>query len=50
MQLDPVWFAIEQIRRVLESMGWKIVAQDTGGDRARVTIEKLKSEILPKGK
>ena len=48
MQLDPVWFAVEQIRRVLESMGWKIVAQDTAGAAVRLTVEKLKTEILPK--
>ena len=46
MQLDPIWFAIDQIRRILESMGWKVVAQDTTGDSARLTVEKLKSEIL----
>lgn len=46
MAIDAVWFAIEQIRRVLESMGWKIIAQDTGGPTAKVTIEKNKSEIL----
>jgi len=48
MQLDPVWFAVEQIRRVLESMGWKIVAQDVAGPDVRLTVEKPKSEILPK--
>ena len=46
MQLDPIWFAIDQIRRILESMGWKVVAQDTTGDAARLTVEKPKSEIL----
>jgi hypothetical protein len=46
MQLDPVWFAIEQIRRILDSMGWKVVAQDTAGDTARLTVEKPKSEIF----
>ena len=48
MQLDPVWFAIDQIRRILESMGWKVIAQDISGESARLTIEKLKSEILVK--
>lgn len=46
MPIDEVWFAIEQIRRILESMGWKIVAQDTTGPAARLTLEKPKSEIL----
>lgn len=48
MQLDPIWFAVEQIRRVLESMGWKIVAQDTAGPIVRLTVEKNKDEIVPK--
>jgi len=46
MQLDPVWFAIDQIRRILDSMGWKVVAQDTTGDKVRLTVEKEKSQIL----
>ena len=46
MQLDPVWFAVEQIRRVLESMEWKIVAQDTAGPVVRLTVEKPKDKIL----
>lgn len=48
MQLDPVWFAVEQIRRVLESMEWKVVAQDITGDVVRLTIEKPKDKILLK--
>jgi len=45
MVIDPIWFAVEQLRRILEGMGWTIIAQDTGGDKVRITIEKPKSEI-----
>jgi hypothetical protein len=40
MQLNPVWFAVEQLRRILASIGWEITAQDTGGPNVVVTIQK----------
>jgi len=46
MPLDPEWFAVEQLRRVLESLGWKIIAQDTAGTNVTVTIQKPKEKIL----
>ena len=48
MAFDPVWFAVDQIRRVLESMGWTIIAQDTGGDIVKLTVEKSKDKIVTK--
>jgi len=48
MQLDPVWFAVEQLRRILESIGWTITAQDTAGPDVVVTIKKSKNQIIMK--
>lgn len=45
---DEVQFAIDQITRVLESMGWNVVAMDKSGPRVQLTLEKEKSEILKK--
>lgn len=48
MQLDTVWFAVEQVRRILQSIGWTITAQDTSGPDVIITIKKSKAEIIPK--
>ena len=42
MAIDPVWFAIEQITRILQGLGWTVVATDTQGPTMRITIEKPK--------
>lgn len=43
---DEIQFAIDQISRVLESMGWKVVAMDITSPRVQLTIEKEKEKIL----
>ena len=48
MAIDLEQFAIEQIRRVLASMGWKVIATDNTGTKVRITIEREKSDILEK--
>ena len=42
MAIDPVWFMIEQITRILLGMGWRVVATATEGPMIRITIEKQK--------
>ncbi len=42
MAIDPIWFTIEQTKRILEPMGWKLVMTDTSGDMIRITLEKEK--------
>ncbi len=46
MAIDPVWFAIEQTTRILESYGWKVIATDTSGPTIKITIEKEKPEKI----
>jgi hypothetical protein len=43
---DEVQFAIDQISRVLESMGWKVVAMDIATPNVILTIQKPKEVIL----
>ena len=42
MAIDQVWFAIEQITRILQGLGWTVVATDTQGPTIKITIEKQK--------
>ena len=42
MAIDPVWFAIEQITRILQGLGWSVVATEAEGPIIRITIEKPK--------
>lgn len=42
MAIDPVWFTIEQITRILRGMGWMVVATNTEGPTIKITIEKQK--------
>lgn len=42
MAVDPIWFMIEQITRILQGLGWTVVATDTSGPMARITAEKPK--------
>lgn len=42
MAIDPVWFMVEQITRILQGMGWRVIATDTEGPAVRITIEKQK--------
>jgi hypothetical protein len=48
MAIDLESFAVEQIRRVLLSMGWKVIATDSTGPKIRITVEKEKAAILEK--
>lgn len=46
MAIDPVWFAIEQLRRIVESLGWRMVSSKEEGDNVIVEFTKKKEEIL----
>ena len=42
MAADPNRLAIEQLTRVLESMGWEVVATDLTTAKIRVVVERQK--------
>lgn len=42
MAIDPVWFTIEQITRILQGLGWVVIATDTQGELITITIQKKK--------
>lgn len=44
MAIDIEQFKIEQVRRILASLGWKITATDTTGDSLRITAETKKTQ------
>jgi len=44
MAIDENWFYIEQIKRVLESLGWKVTTTDTTGEKIIITAEREKPE------
>lgn len=48
MSWDPIQFEITQLARVVESMGWSVMVQDTETEFAIVTIQKLKATITDK--
>jgi hypothetical protein len=41
--------AVEQLRAVINPMGWDIVAQDLRGDTVNLAVERAKSAIGPGG-
>jgi len=43
------WFYIEQIKRVLESLGWKIITTDTAGEKITVSAERNKTQKQTEG-
>ncbi len=46
MAIDPVRFAVDQIRRILDSLGWSVIAMDESGNQVTLTIRKSKDQIL----
>ena len=48
MAIDLEQFAIEQIRRVVAAMGWKVVTTDNAGTIIKVAIEREKTDIQEK--
>lgn len=44
MSVDPNRLKIEQLIRVLQSMGWETVATDLTGPKIRVIVEAQKQE------
>lgn len=45
MAVDPNRLAIDQLTRVLQSMGWEVVAVDFQGELVKVMVQRRK--ILP---
>lgn len=44
MSIDPNRLKIEQLTRVLQSMGWEVVATDLTTTKIRVVVESAKQE------
>lgn len=44
MSIDPNRLKIEQLTRVLQSMGWEVVATDLTTAKIRVVVEAQKQE------
>lgn len=44
MSIDANRLKIEQLTRVLQSMGWEVVATDLTGPKIRVVVEAQKQE------
>jgi hypothetical protein len=44
MSVDPNRLKLEQLRRVLQSMGWEVVVEDLSGPRIKVVVEAPKHE------
>ena len=44
MSVDPNRLKLEQLRRVLQSMGWDVVVEDLTGPKIRVQVESQKQE------
>jgi len=42
--MDPNRLKIEQMTRILETFGWKVVATSTEGNDIRMTIQAPKAE------
>jgi len=46
MAIDIIQFQIEQITRILSSIGWKVISTSTEGPTIKITIEAEKKETL----
>lgn len=44
MSVDPNRLRLEQLRRVLQSMGWEVVVEDLSGPKVKVVVETPKVE------